>query len=187
MKTPTHMLIGHVINRLCPGDAAARKPWVILGAAAPDAPLIILVAACLVLTRFLGGSDGDVVDLVDYFYFGNDTFIALHHVLHSPASLASVGVAWWALAHLWNRYDRRVLWFLSGAASHALVDLFTHGPDGILLFWPWNRTYRFNSGVDQWDMAGSGAIVLMVEGSLFLTYGVFVAWSRWRPFFVFSR
>lgn len=81
----------------------------------------------------------------------------------------------------------RGFWFLSGAASHALVDIFTHARDGILVFWPWNWSYRFNAGIDQWDMAGSGLVLLLIEGSLFVAYGACLAWSSLRPFHYFLR
>ena len=102
----------------------------------------------------------------------------LHHLLHSPAALAAYAIICWAIKQQLGLFDPRVVWFLSGAASHALIDLFSHGRDGILLFWPWERTYRFDDGINQWDMNATGSAILAAEILLFLAFGLWIIWSR---------
>lgn len=190
MKTPTHMLIGQLVSRLLPGTEKDKSGWVIAGAAMPDLPLIAVAVFCWMETAASESLDAQTVrfiDLVDSFYYDNSVFIALHHLLHSPSSLALLASAWLIFGRTGRRQDPRGFWFLSGAASHSLVDIFTHARDGILLFWPWNWSFRFNSGIDQWDMVGSGLTLLMVEGSLFVVYGSCLIWSCLVPFYHFLR
>ncbi len=184
------MLIGHLVSRLLPGPEKDKSGWVIAGAAMPDLPLITVAVFCLMETAISEIFDTKTVrfiDLVDSFYYDNSVFIALHHLLHSPSSLALLASAWLMFGRIGRRRDPRGFWFLSGAASHAFVDIFSHARDGVLIFWPWSWSFRFNAGIDQWDMAGSGLAVLMIEGSLFVAYGACLTWSCLRPFYYFLR
>ena len=180
MKTPTHILIGHALSRVIPGEGPAKSRWVMLGAAAPDVPLMGLVGLCYVLVTFVCEADVGVVFLVDHFYFGNEAFIALHHLLHAPASLGLCFLVWW-LSTSGPKRDARGAWFLCGAASHAAVDLLTHESDGILLLWPLDWSYRFNAGVDQWDMSGPGGVLLMAEVAFAVAYSAHHAWPQLKP------
>lgn len=173
MKTPTHMLIGIVVGRFLPGNGRYKSLWVAFGAAAPDIPLILVALYCWgVMTLFPCVSENcqDFVSFVDYFYFENSIFIASHHLLHSPTSLLLLSAI---LFSQWRK--NRILvyrewWFLTGATSHAVIDLFTHAEDGLLVFWPLNWHFRFNSGVSQWDMQGAGQVILLVEVSFCILF-----------------
>lgn len=78
MKTPTHMLIGHLVGRLLPGSGKGKSGWVIAGAAAPDLPLIAVAIFCvmeLAAAEVLGAQTVRFIDLVDGFYYDNSVFI----------------------------------------------------------------------------------------------------------------
>ena len=83
--------------------------------------------------------------------------------------------------------DQRCLWFLAGAASHSLTDLFTHSRDGLLVLWPLNRTFRFDAGIDQWDLAGAGQVLLVMELGLVFGVACYELCRRCRPFLEFYR
>lgn len=188
MKTPTHMLIGYAFSRLMPGSGPGKAHWIIAGAAAPDIPLIGFCLGCgayLLMTGTGEASAVGFVNLVDRFYFDSSVFIALHHLLHSPVSLTLLCAGWLALGRLRSGVNWRGLWFLGGAASHSVVDLVTHSRDGLLVFWPFDWSFRFNAGIDQWDMEGSGQAVLIVEISFFVVWCLAAAWSRLHPFYQF--
>lgn len=188
IKTPTHLLIGYVFSKMLPGPSRQKSTWIAVGACAPDLPLIIVAVYCwlaagspLTLTSGLSG----FVDRVDQFYFQNKLFIAIHHLLHAPGSLALLAGLCFVYCTVTGRPVARASWFLTGAATHSIVDIFTHARDGILILWPFNWSYRFDAGVNQWDLRGTGASVLTVEIALFLTCGASVAIVRLRPFYSF--
>ena len=176
MKTPTHMVIGYCLSQLLPGDDKEKTLWVIAGAALPDLPLIIIAVACWFLAKWCP-EYFSFISLVDGFYFKNQTFIALHHLLHAPLSIAALALCWKCA----NCHPRG-LWFLAGAASHSLVDLFTHAQDGILLFWPLNWNYRFNAGVNQWDIDGAGLVLAVLECASLFAFIALKTWSTYKPY-----
>ena len=149
------------------------------GAVLPDAPLLFvgLFNWLQTICEYVGLS---FVARMDALYFDSAGFIALHHVLHSPTSLALLLGCWVALQHL-NRMDFRGFWFLCGAVSHSLVDIFTHAQDGILVFWPLNWSYRYNSGLDQWNLQGTGLWLAALEVVFVVGYGGFFLWKAARP------
>lgn len=170
------MLIGYGLGKILPGVGKDKVPWVIAGAVLPDFPLICVAALCW-LIALLCGEYYSFVNLVDHFYFKNDVIIAFHHVLHAPLSLLMLTVFC-----LFYGKGPQGLWFLAGAASHSLVDVFTHAQDGILIFWPFNWTYRFNSGVDQWDMDGAGYLLIIMESLSLIVFAVLKTWLTVKPY-----
>jgi hypothetical protein len=182
------MLIGFVFSRLLPEQGWRKSAWITAGAAAPDLPLIAIAIFCWIVSGYPAPATQDMsgfVGLVDRFYFDSETFITLHHLLHAPGSLALLVALCLAFGRISGRPVLPACWFLMGAATHCIVDLFTHAGDGVLVFWPFNWSYRFNAGVDQWDMQGAGGVVLMIEGGLFAIYGVSLIYIRLRPFYSF--
>lgn len=169
MKTPTHMVLGLIVARLLPGKGSNKSRWVVLGAAAPDLPLITVAAGCWVAAHCgeAGFMPSCFIYLVDRFYFGDPIFMTMHHLLHSPTSLLLMIGVWYVAG---RPFARRALWFLAGATSHALVDLFTHARDGILIFWPFNWSYRFDAGVNQFDLSGAGLVLVCLEGTILVGF-----------------
>jgi len=149
------------------------------GAVLPDAPLFAagLFSWLQTICEYLGLS---FVAHMDAFYFDSAGFIALHHLLHSPTSLAMLLCFWLGLKHF-ERTDLRALWFLCGAASHSVVDVITHAEDGILVLWPLNWNYRFNSGLDQWNMQGAGFWLAAFEATFVVGYGGALLWKTVKP------
>ena len=190
MKTPTHLLIGYGLAALLPGSSRHKAGWVMLGAGLPDFPLLLVGLSCLVQSGLFcawpGWADHFVV-LMDGHYFGNPAFVTAHHLLHSPVSLLALGGAWYGARRYFAFSDMRVAWFLAGAASHSLVDIFTHAQDGILVFWPLDWRYRFDSGLHQWDMQGTGLWLLAIEMAFVAFYGGYIAWKTMRPFVNFMH
>lgn len=179
MKTPTHMAIAFLAARLLPGREGARYRWAVLGALAPDVPLILVGLYCGIavgVSALGGGCSTGFEERIGAVYFGSDLFIALHHLLHSPLSLLIL--AWGVLAAGWCFCfsPRKGLWFLFGAASHAGIDLVTHARDGLLVLWPLNWRYRFDAGVDQWDAAGAAYSVLAIEVAILSTLLAILFW-----------
>lgn len=178
LKSPTHFAIGHLLASLLPGTGKNKIKWVIAGAVLPDLALVVLVAGCwLVATQFATQRlhFEVLVDLVDGYYFANPLFISLHHVLHSPVSLIALMLAWWVFNRADRPSDLRGLWFLSGAMSHSIVDIFSHAKDGVLIFWPLNWHYRFNAGLNQWDMEQGAMVLIVLEALIGLFYVGFLA------------
>lgn len=190
MKTPTHLLIGHGLAACLPGSNRHKTTWVALGAGLPDFPLLLVGLSCLVQSGVFCGwplwADYFVV-LMDNHYFGDPVFISMHHILHSPTSLVILAGVLLCARRFLGFGDMRALWFLAGAASHALVDIFTHARDGILVFWPFDWHYRFDSGLHQWDMQGTGLWLAAFEATLVMAYGGIVAWRTVSPFVNFMR
>ena len=184
MKTPTHLLLGHVLAKNLPGSDPRMVSWVMAGAVMPDAPVFVvgLFSWLQTICEYVGLS---FVARMDSLYFDNAGFIALHHLLHSPTSLALLFCCGFALQRR-DGTDFRAVWFLCGAATHSLTDIFTHADDGILVFWPLNWNYRFNSGVDQWNMQGAGLWLASFEAVFVLGYGGWLLWKASKPF-VFLR
>jgi membrane-bound metal-dependent hydrolase YbcI (DUF457 family) len=185
MKTPTHMVIGYLVGRCLPGATADRVRWSVLGAGLPDVPLIAVGLYSWARSTMMPG--GDMVRLMDTFYFENSVFIALHHLLHAPGSLILMAMVWCTAWQVGKVSDQRCLWFLAGAASHSLTDLFTHSRDGLLVLWPLNRTFRFDAGIDQWDLAGAGQVLLVMELGLVFGVACYELCRRCRPFLEFYR
>ncbi len=182
------MLLGFAFSRLLPRAGRRKSAWITAGAAAPDLPLIVVAFLCWVVSGFplpATQNVGSFVRLVDRFYFESQSFIAVHQLLHAPGSLLLLALFGVVVARVTGRWFAAWFWFLTGAATHAAVDLFTHAGDGVLLFWPFDWSYRFNAGIDQWDMQGAGMVVLSVEIGLFLLIGAFVACRRLSPFYSF--
>ena len=163
MKTPTHMLIGWALGRwFRPGDRSIRLA-ITAGAGLPDLPLILLSGAAMASGWMTEGDALAIRATVDAAYFGSETFICLHHLLHSPVSLVFVVFAWWVARIHFGNSARTLLGLAIGAASHAVVDLATHRNDGVLFLWPLDWRLRATFGFDQWDMAGSGLWVVAAE------------------------
>ncbi len=188
IKTPTHMILALACSRLLPDSDQRRTFWMIAGAAAPDLPLIAVASLCWFVSGLpilAADNAGRFVRMVDSFYFESWAFIAVHHVFHAPGSLLLLALIGFVVARIVGRRVSAWFWFLSGAATHAVVDLATHAGDGMLLFWPFNWSYRFDAGIDQWEMQGAGLAVLAVELTIVLIFSGSVVWFRLLPFHSF--
>lgn len=169
LKTPSHMILGYLLGRFIFKKRVGQVTAVMIGAGAPDLPLI-LVVAYIQLDVMLWG--GELVEKVDALYFHDLVFITLHHLLHAPLSL----VLLFALAI--SCHQKYAVSFLLGAASHAAIDLLTHREDAILLFWPLDHSFRLPGLVSQWDLAGAGGVLMALEAAaclLVLVYIFFIA------------
>lgn len=181
MKSPTHLLIGHLTAKLLPGDAPQRSRWMMIGAVAPDLPMVLVSVYCAGQSFCWTGSGlnfAAFVARVDHFYFDTPLFISVHHMLHSPLALAFIALAWRSLAPAMRHRFRAIAWLLMGMATHSVADMLSHASDGMLVFWPLNWTYRLNIGLDQWNMAGSGLILVVAETLFCLAYGSYILWER---------
>ncbi len=182
------MILAMACSRLLPDSDQRRTTWMMAGAAAPDLPLIAIATLCWVVSGLpLAATENaeSFVRMVDGFYFESRAFITVHHVLHAPGSLLLLALIGCVIARMTGRRVSAWFWFLSGAATHAVVDLCTHAGDGMLLFWPFNWSYRFDAGIDQWEMQGAGLAVLAVELTILMIFTGSVVWIRLLPFHSF--
>ena len=182
------MIVALACSRLLPDPDQRRTFWMIAGAAAPDLPLIAIASLCWVLSGLplpAAEDAGSFARMVDSFYFESWAFITVHHLLHAPGSLLLLALIGCVIARMTGRRVSAWFWFMSGAATHAVVDLCTHAGDGMLLFWPFNWSYRFDAGIDQWEMQGAGLAVLSVELTILLIFMGSVVWTRLLPFHSF--
>ena len=171
MMTQSHFLMTAALRRAMP---QARMPAaaVLLGSVAPDIPLTVLSFAGIAYYRgLLGWSLDAAADrMYGSLYFHDPWWISAHSLLHSPVSLGMIALAAsWALASRpeWKRF---VLWFCAACLFHSLVDIVTHFDDGPVMFWPFNRSYRFSSPVSYWDPNHFGREFVRFE--LLLTVGL---------------
>lgn len=178
MKSPTHFAIGHLLAPRLPGTGKNKIKWVIASAILPGLALIVVVLGCwLANTKFATQhlEFEILVERIDGYYFSNPIFISFHHLLHSPVSLITLFLAWWVFSSTNRTRDLRGFWFLSGAMSHSFVDIFSHAKDGVLIFWPINWSYRFDAGVNQWDMGKGAMTLILLEAGIGLFYAGFLA------------
>lgn len=163
MKTPSHLAIAYLLSR-CPRAQALPARWLLAGAVLPDLPLMV------VWTVLALGTDDPVTlrAAMDAVYFHDPAFLGLHHLLHSPVSVALLGFAAWQ-GQMWGLTGGRCLAALClGAASHIAADLGTHAEDGALWLWPLDWVWRAEIGVSQWDGGRAAILMLAVELALCL-------------------
>jgi membrane-bound metal-dependent hydrolase YbcI (DUF457 family) len=185
MKTPSHFAIGWLLGQaLYPGRPRQHRT-VMVGATIPDLPLIIVYLYCLLQARLFPGSlpmSEAIRARMDSFYFGSDEFIFIHHLLHSPVAIGFIFLFAWLVSRRQLPGAGIIRAFGIGALSHSLIDLVTHGQDGLLFLWPLDWSWRFDAGVSQWSMDGAAFTILLVEGltiALALSYWLYL---RFRMF-----
>lgn len=163
MKTPTHLCLGWLLCQTAGNLPTPHKRLVMLGSIAPDIPITIV----FLKLRFITSENVPLRLQMDQYYFCNDAFIALHHSLHSPLSVLLILFISIQFQIHGFQSMRPVTCFALGASTHAVIDTFTHAADGIMVFWPVQRRFRFNAGISQWDVE-SGAINLLVVESVII-------------------
>lgn len=188
MKTPTHALVAYLLAKVSASGNRKVISLAVLGAIAPDVPLIAIALLCAAEVGILPFSPGFGAAFqlaMDSYYFGTPWFIALHHLLHAPLPLLGLYLLLALFTARGSACRLGGSWFLAGAASHAAIDLVTHAEDGILILWPLDWHYRFDAGVSQWDMGGVGAVLLTLEVSMLVSALFAALWIALRPFWDF--
>lgn len=157
MNTPSHWLVTAALRKCLgwplPGSA------VLWGSVAPDVPLIGLSLGGIAYYHgWLGWSQHETFrHLFDDLYFHHHIWIAAHHLLHAPTSLALGLIGLWRFRHPPHRRLRWLWWFLAACFLHSAIDILTHVDDGPLLFFPFDWSTRFASPVSYWDRNHYGA------------------------------
>lgn len=177
MKTPSHLLLTAVLAEIFPSRKINRRA-LLIGAIAPDIPLMLLFAG-VVLTTLLGGASFNAgVKHFSELYFSDPFCMSGHNILHSPVSLLFAIAFLLAIPGIESRTKNAAMSFLSGCAFHSLVDILTHHDDGPLLLWPINWELRYSSPVSHWDPAHFGAVFLGIEMLMTLALGYWLL-ARW--------
>jgi len=165
MRTYSHVAVTWLAARLLAGRRVrVRLRPLLLGALAPDLPLIALSLGYFLLFRTLQlAPDTEFFALFDTLYRQDARWIALHNSLHAPPLLlvAAAG-AWWAHRRGLS-WAGSVLWFVAGAGLHSLTDILTHHSDGPLLLFPFDWSLRFASPVSYWNPNHYGAAFTALE------------------------
>lgn len=166
MTTPAHVVVNLVL--LGRGAGAAGAAAVVLGAVAPDVPIVALWG----WERLVRGMPEAWIWSEGYGRPGWQLVIDLVHSV--PLAVAGAIVARWlrrpALALL-----------CASLALHSVADLLLHNDDAhrhLLPISPW----RFHSQVSYWDPAHFGNVVAPLEAVVVLTGCALLAWrtgSRW--------
>ncbi|MFQ5667672.1 MAG: metal-dependent hydrolase [Candidatus Binatia bacterium] len=189
MNTPSHLIL----------TAATRKAlWrvrivnsaVLLGAVAPDLPLIVLsVGGMLYYRGVLGWNrQATLAHLFTNLYFHDPFWICAHSLLHAPLILVGGLVATGMLKRRAPAAAEWWQWFLIACLFHAVVDVFTHHDDGPLLLFPFDWSYRFHSPVSYWDSRHYGlqfTIFELATDTILLMY-LALPWAR-RVFMALAR
>jgi len=164
MKTPTHALVGWGFASLL-GATRQERRAAALGAVLPDLPVWGLFLGCMILHR---GTGVEMRVLMDRVYFADPVFQAAHHLGHAPLPLLALTLLVMALQRPLGPAAGPLIFGLIGAASHMVVDLFTHGRDGAMVLWPLDRERRLDMNLDQWDLGGPGLLILTLEMVIWL-------------------
>lgn len=181
VNTLTHVLVNAAIDRRVRTARApspspvASKPFVV-GALAPDVPLVLLTAGAAVwFPARHGWTAGETFGHVfRVLYFHDPWWIAATQALHAPLVLgAGIGLAW-MLRRRHASAARWLGWFCAGALVHSALDIAVHHDDGPLLLFPFDWQYRFASPVSYWDPAHYAHIVRPLELALALVLAVYV-------------
>jgi membrane-bound metal-dependent hydrolase YbcI (DUF457 family) len=150
MNTPSHFLMTAALAKALPRVPIVKTAF-LLGSVAPDLPLWLLSLGGMVYYHWIldWSMAGTFRLMFDRLYFQDPFWIAAHNFLHAPILLLLGLAGCWYYRH--NRGARWLLWFLLACLLHAIVDIFTHGDDGPVLFFPLNWSYRFHSPISYWD------------------------------------
>jgi len=180
MMTQTHVLIaGLVVARVERARTRARAAAVLLGALAPDLPLLLLTVWYTAVRRPTGGDWFGMA--YDRYFFHEPLWIVSHNILHAPLILAVLFAAGHAARD--RRAGDALRWFAGSAAGHTLVDVFTHRGDGPLLLFPFDWSYRVQAPVSYWDPRYGGDVFFRFElglDLLIVAYLVTVLWWHGR-------
>jgi len=175
MKTPTHAVAGWLIARWLNLPASGSKA-VVIGAAVPDGPVIVVGTAIGALCHVNGRPDlfKPVMDAV---YFGDTGLGDAHSFLHSPANLVLIAIGVYLMRPFFRGVSDWLGCFLLGAVSHAVLDVLTHVEDAPLMLWPFSLEFRWPGPVSHWDHRYYGDIVTVAEIGLWAAVAILVGWA----------
>lgn len=179
MKTPSHFILTMVLADAFPVWKVNRRA-LLVGAIAPDVPLMFLFVGTILMARLNGSSFPDAVNLFSAQYFQNPLWVSAHNLFHSPVSILIGFILVVGLTRATSQNRTRFVSFLYGCAFHSLVDIATHHDDGPLLLWPFEWELRFKSPVSHWDPAHFGLLVLCAEIVLNIVAGYWLLERRAR-------
>lgn len=152
------------------------------GSVMPDVPLLGLSLGYLATRRRISpisAEDQICGPRFNRLYFTNPYWLSAYSLFHAPLHLALL--AWTGYQFGLRRgktWGLHLFWFTLGCGFHILVDILTHHNDGPLLFFPFNRTYRFPAPISYWDPRYGGKIFAPLERLLGLAIVLFLA-ARW--------
>ncbi len=179
MQTYSHLLITALTGKtIKPNRFPLHQKALLLGAVLPDIPLFALTALYGAYYRWVNPLPaGEIHELLhDDYFFNNPVWIVSHNLFHAPLIIALLLLAGWAADRRGKGFGRVLFSLAAGLALHSLVDIFTHAGDGPLLFFPFDWTYRFRSGVSYWDPQHYGRIFFWGEHILDLMLVGYFLW-----------
>ncbi|MEC4987017.1 MAG: metal-dependent hydrolase, partial [Oscillatoria sp. PMC 1076.18] len=152
MNTYSHFLMTAALDKGLPKVPIVKSAF-LLGSIAPDIPLVLLFLGSMIYYPLVRGWSGE--EAFNYIFgelfFENKAWILLHNLLHAPILLLlGIGLCWKFRRKI-GSLQRWLFWFFLACLLHSVVDIFTHASDGMLIFFPFNWTYRFSSPVSYWE------------------------------------
>ncbi|MFP4436129.1 MAG: metal-dependent hydrolase [Chloroflexaceae bacterium] len=152
MNTPSHLILTAALGKRLRRTPVVRSAF-LLGAVAPDLPLILLTIGGVVYYHYiLGWEIGATFQYIfDDLFFNNPVWIALHNLFHGPTMLLLGLALVWPFRRRINSAFRWFYWFLLGCLLHSGIDVVTHVNDGPLLSFPFEWSIRFQSPISYWD------------------------------------
>ena len=198
MQTYSHLIIAALVahrirtQAVRLGDANVEQHGpplhstaLLVGAVAPDIPLILLTVAFLardLIAGSMGSGDSSVETLFRDLFFHDPWVQTAHNLFHAPLLILLYGaIGYWA----WRRGRKRGLilfWFATSCMIHTLIDIPLHYDDGPLLLFPFDWETRFYSPISYWDPRRYGIPFTIVEHVLALGMLVYLVmtWRRQR-------
>lgn len=169
MRTHSHFLITAFIwdaLRRCRPPIHSGRAF-LLGSIVPDVPLMILTLWYLIHRIKSENPPSHQNPLYgpeyDDYYFNNDWWKLSLSLFHAPFLIVFylfLGAAAWSLSYSWGS---SVMWFSTSCGLHACLDLVTQVEDGLLIVFPFNWHYRFESWVSYYDPAHGGHLFTLFE------------------------
>lgn len=167
MNTPSHV----VLNLFVLGGKRKHRDTlaIVLGALLPDLPMLLFYFWVKLVQRLPERQIWET----EYFRPHWQTFIDVFNAF----PLMALGALMAALAR-----SRIWLLFFASMALHAALDFPVHVDDGHAHFWPFT-SWKFSSPVSYWDPNHHGAVVALIEATMVVGLGSWMALRRYKTRF----